>query len=66
MRAVNDKGINIKDEEMFKGYKERQYAGHKKLPTALAWNYSGNYMITAESSIKLWAFNEVHGLETVS
>jgi WD40 repeat protein len=58
MPLHNEEGINIKDEEHFKQFKERHYSGHKKCPTALAWSTDGNLLVSAETTIKIWNFND--------
>lgn len=66
MRTVNNENINEKDVQFFSGYKEKGFFGHKKQPNILAWNQEGNFMMTAENVIKIWAFNEKLGLEVSS
>lgn len=47
MRLVNSEGINQKDADIFSRYKEKTYPGHKRMPTSLAWNADGKYLVTA-------------------
>ena len=66
MRTVNSDHINEKGVELFKAYKEKSFSGHKKQPGVLAWNQEGNVMVTAETVVKVWAFNEQWGLEILN
>jgi WD40 repeat protein len=63
MLQFNEAGFNLADVEMFKNYKEKHFQGHKKCPSAMAWNPSGSLLVTAENSIKTWHFLEDYGLE---
>ena len=47
MRLINSEGINQKDADIFIRYKEIKYPGHKRMPTLLAWNIDGKYLVTA-------------------
>jgi hypothetical protein len=47
MRLQTAEGFNQQDWEIFKTFKEKHYQGHKKCPTALAWNQQGNLLATA-------------------
>lgn len=62
MRPINSEGLNSKDFEVLSSYKEKHFAGHKKAPSALAWNTPGTILVTAETAIKTWFLNE-SGLE---
>ncbi len=37
----------MQDIEMFKGFKEKHYSGHRKCPTAMGWNTQGTILATA-------------------
>lgn len=63
MRLQNEEGFNQQDAELFKTYREKNYQGHKKCPTAMAWNMHGNLLATAETTVKVWLFSEEHGLD---
>jgi hypothetical protein len=62
MRLQNEDGLNVKDYEYFKSFKDKSYLNHKKCPTALAWNTAGSLLATAELVVKIWAFSEETGL----
>ncbi len=66
MRLQNEDGLNIKDYDYFKTFKEKTYPSHKKCPTALGWNTNGSILATAELIIKIWSFGEESGLEKAS
>ena len=59
MRPINSEGLNSKDFEVLSSYKEKHFAGHKKAPSALAWNTPGTILVTAETAIKTWFLNRV-------
>jgi hypothetical protein len=46
MRLQNEEGMNIRDYDYFKGFKDKSYPTHKKCPTALAWNTAGSLLVT--------------------
>lgn len=46
MRLQNEEGVNIKDLEYFKTFKDKTYPSHKKCPTGLGWNKSGSMLAT--------------------
>ena len=54
MRLQNQDGLNSKDYEYMRQFKERHYGQHKKCPTALAWNPDGTLLATAEQFLKTW------------
>ena len=58
----NEDGLNLKDFDYFKAFKDKSYASHKKCPTALGWNKSGSILATTELMIKIWSFSEESGL----
>jgi hypothetical protein len=62
MRLTNEDGMNIRDYEYFKTFKDKSYLSHKKCPTALAWNTTGSLLATSESNVKLWLLGEESGL----
>lgn len=47
MRLTNEDGMNIRDYDYFKGFKDKSYLSHKKCPTALAWNTTGSLLATS-------------------
>lgn len=61
MRTVNLEGINEDDTTHFKCFTQTSYSGHKKLPTAVAWSPSGDKLVVAETSVKIWSFDLVSG-----
>lgn len=63
MRLQNEDGMNIRDYDYFKGFKDKSYPSHKKCPTALAWNTVGSLLVTADSNAKVWLLNEEGTLE---
>jgi hypothetical protein len=65
MRVQNEEGMNLKDYEYFKTFKDKSYLTHKKCPTALAWNTQGSILATADSNVKIWLLGEESGLEKV-
>ena len=62
MRLINRKGFNTPDSDLFDGFKERPYGGHKKLPTSVDWNQNGSLLASAENNIRIWSLNETSGL----
>jgi WD40 repeat protein len=63
MRTVNPEGINEDDELHFKNFKETSYAGHKKIPSAISWSPSGDKLVVAETSVKVWSFDLINGCD---
>ena len=66
MRLQTAEGLDQHDYEYFKTFKDKQYQGHKRCPTALAWNRQGNLLATAENTIRIWQFSEEHGLDKLT
>ena len=60
---MNEEGLIIPDAKYFETFKEKHYPGHKKCPTSMAWNTTGNFLVTAENTVKTWHFSEEHGLD---
>jgi hypothetical protein len=62
MRLQNEDGLNLRDYDYFKVFKDKSYLSHKKCPTALAWNSAGSILATAELIVKIWLLSEEVGL----
>lgn len=62
MKLTNKEGYNIKDTTYFQSFKSKQYSGHKKIPTAVAWNKQGTMLASAENVIKIWGHHGQYSL----